>query len=180
MVRLNPGLHDAPRHDSRCFTKTATAAASDLFFTSPRCSSSLALERQANALQASTSAGCCLQSFLYFILLLERERVMVGSVDCKHPRVFSRRRGLQRGWRGCQCSSGSLRFSDLSFQGRLTAFLVNNFSCSVGVKVTACTTRRMRQGLRWVCAAAHAPHTGPISPEQHLGEGGRAPLCCFG
>lgn len=97
VVQLNPGLHDAPRHDLCCFTKIATAAASDLFFTSQRCSSSLALGRQAKSLQASKSEGCCLQSFSYFILLLERERVMVGSVDCKHPCVFSRHRGLQRG-----------------------------------------------------------------------------------
>lgn len=38
-VRLNPGLRNALRHDLRRSTEIATAAASELFFASPRCSS---------------------------------------------------------------------------------------------------------------------------------------------
>lgn len=45
---------------------------------------------------------------------------------------------------------------------------MNNFSHGVGVKLTTCTIWRMRQGLRWVRAAAHTPHTRTVSPEQHL------------
>lgn len=103
-----------------------------------------------------------------------------GVCGLQTPTHRLRTYGFAEGMRGCHCSSRSVRFSDLSFQGRLTAFFVNNFTRSVGVRVTACTTRRMRQGLRWLPAAARSPRTGPVAQSSVFGEGGRALPCCFG
>lgn len=94
-----------------------------------------------------------------------------GVCGLQTPMHCLRTYGFAEGMRGCQCSSRSVRFSDLSFQGRLTAFFVNNFTRSVGVRATARTTRRMRQGLRWLRAAARTPRTGTVSPEQRLWRG---------
>lgn len=112
---------------------------------------------------------------LHFILLLGWERVMVVSVDHKHPRLL-RMLGFAAGPRRCQCSRCSVQYSDLSLQGRLTAFLVNRFSHGVGVKVTLHSTEDKtgpvgyvlqwipRHHLRQRPGASDEPRVSRISP----------------
>lgn len=109
-------------------------------------------------MQASTSAGCFLQSFIYFILLLERERRVLGSVACNHPRVCSRRRGWQKGQEVADVQAAAC--DSVISPPRAD---VLRCGCSHGAEDG--------RGLGWVRAAAPSPRTGPVSPQRCLWRG---------
>lgn len=136
-VQLNPGLHNAPSHDLHCSAEIATAAASELFFASPRCSSRRWKGRKSPCERTS-------RVLLAIVLVLHLAFGMGegdgGVCGPQASACLPRMPGFAAGPRRCQCSSCSVQSSDLSFQGRLTAFLVNYFSRGVGVEVTLHST----------------------------------------